>query len=97
MQCLSEANLRELITSCRFYAGGGGFKPRKFVRVPVWCTKAIHSRRHWCGIPMLAGIVDHPVFRHDGTILQKNGFDPESGVYVNLVSEFPGCAGRSIG
>lgn len=90
MQCLSEANLRELISaSCRFYAGGGGFKPRKFVRVPVWCTKAIHSRRHWCGIPMLAGIVNHPVFRHDGTILQKNGFDPESGVYVNLVSEFP--------
>jgi hypothetical protein len=90
MQCLAEANLRELISSsCRFYSGGGGFKPRKLVRVPVWCTKAILSRGHWRGVPVLAGIVNHPVFRHDGTILQKNGFDPESGVYVNLVSEFP--------
>lgn len=89
IQILPEANLREFISSsCRFYSGGGA-KSHKFVRVPGWCTKAIFSRGHWRGIPTLAGIVNHPVFRHDGTILQKNGFDRTTGVYVNMVSEFP--------
>ncbi|WP_417270400.1 hypothetical protein [Celeribacter sp.] len=41
-------------------------------------------------LPKLAAVVDHPVLRRDGTLIEKAGFDAATGIYVqNGVARFP--------
>ncbi|MEJ7591127.1 MAG: hypothetical protein WKF77_06225 [Planctomycetaceae bacterium] len=46
-------------------------------------------RGSWSGIRPLRGIVNSPVLRSDGSILQTGGYDNASGLYVDLSEEFP--------
>lgn len=39
------------------------------------------ARADWPGVPILRGIVTTPVLRRDGTLLQRPGFDKETGLY----------------
>jgi hypothetical protein len=44
----------------------------------------------WSNIPTLAGIVEAPTLRPDGSILERPGFDPDSSIYLDPGStEFP--------
>jgi hypothetical protein len=49
----------------------------------------------WPHTPNLAGIVEAPALRPDGTILERPGFDPDSGIYFDPGStEFPSIPAR---
>jgi hypothetical protein len=58
-------------------------------RPPGWCVAAVHARADWPGIRHLEAVVDYPVLRPDGTILSKPGYDPETGLLLDAVAEFP--------
>jgi hypothetical protein len=47
---------------------------------PDWCVKAVHARGHWPGVRHLAGVVDVPVLKPDGTLLDQPGYDPSTGL-----------------
>jgi hypothetical protein len=51
---------------------------------PAWCVSAVHARAEWPGIRHLEAVVDYPVLRPDGTLLAKPGFDPDTGLLLEL-------------
>ena len=55
-------------------------RERKYVHPPDWCVKAVHARGCWKDIRPLAGIVEIPVLRADGTVLTTPGYDPQTGL-----------------
>jgi hypothetical protein len=61
----------------------------KPARPPAWCVAAVHARADWPGIRHLEAVVDYPVMRPDGTILCQPGYDPETGLLLESVSQFP--------
>jgi hypothetical protein len=44
--------------------------------------QAVLARRTWPGLKPLLGIVGAPILRRDGTLLQDNGYDPATGLYL---------------
>ena len=52
--------------------------PPRLVRPPKWLVQAIHDRNEYDSVRHLDGIVTSPTMRHDGTILQTQGYDPQS-------------------
>jgi hypothetical protein len=49
---------------------------------PGWCVSAVLARGYWEGIPHLEGVIDHPVLRPDGTILEQRGYDESTGLLL---------------
>ena len=41
------------------------------------------------GIPVVTGVVSCPILRPDGTIAAKRGYDPETGVWLDIEGQFP--------
>ncbi len=94
IQHLSLATLRELISeTCKFYVltldKETGEETESFQRVPKWCYDAVLARGTWLGVRPIRGIVTSPVLRADGSILQSQGYDADSGLYVDLTEVFP--------
>jgi hypothetical protein len=50
------------------------------VHPPRWCVEAVHARGVYPGIRPLHGIIESPILRPDGTILDTPGYDSETGV-----------------
>lgn len=82
---LPTATIRERISAaCRFTG------PEGQARTPRWLVEAVEKRGTWLGIPVLRGISSCPVLLPDGSILQRPGFDKESGLWLDLQTEdFP--------
>jgi hypothetical protein len=49
---------------------------------PDWCVSAVHAYGAWEGIRHLEAVVDHPVLKPDGTILEEPGYDVDSGLLL---------------
>ncbi len=60
----------------------------KEVRPADWLTKAIAAAGNWPRSRKLEAIVESPVLREDGTILQTPGYDPESRLLYIPNAEF---------
>lgn len=66
------------------------------VNPPAHVAKDILSKEGW-DVPVLAGVIEAPVVRADGSILDEPGYDPASGLYyapspklaVPLLAEVP--------
>src|SRR5262249_15689533 len=52
---------------------------------PAFCVNAVAARGHWEGIRPLEGVVDTPVLRPNGTVLDQPGYDPETGLLFEPV------------
>ena len=50
--------------------------------VPDWLPKRINGKVQDWKLPTLNGVITAPVLRKDGTILNKRGFDRETGLYL---------------
>ena len=80
---LQQSRLRELLARhCAFlkHAGhrdGGELRP---AHPPRWTVRALAGRGAWPELPELAGLVEHPVLRPDGSVLQQPGFDRATGL-----------------
>ncbi len=58
------------------------------VAPPVWVAETIEARDRW-PFPELAGVIEAPTMRADGTILDAPGFDDETGLLLRPSGEFP--------
>ena len=56
---------------------------------PDWSVRAVHERAGWPGIRPLAGIVEAPTLRPDGSILDRSGYDFETGLLYLPAAEYP--------
>lgn len=56
---------------------------------PGWSVSAVHSRGRWRGIRYLEAVVEYPVLRPDGTILQDPGYDASTGLLLEPAGSPP--------
>jgi hypothetical protein len=56
---------------------------------PDWSVAAIHARGTWEGVRALAGVVETPVLRPDGTVLDKPGYDVDTELVYEPGAAFP--------
>ena len=93
IQPIGLPGLRELISeTVLFYdvtLDKEGNEVERLSRVPRWCYEAILVRGSWPKLPTLRRIVSSPVLRSDGSVIQAAGYDEASGLYLDLVDQFP--------
>ncbi|HJT79288.1 MAG TPA: bifunctional DNA primase/polymerase, partial [Gemmataceae bacterium] len=58
-------------------------------RPPGWCVSAVHARGEWAGVRRLEAVAHYPVLRPDGSLLCSPGYDPDTGLLLEAVKEFP--------
>lgn len=88
------AGIRELISErCRFFVWvadkEAGEDVPDWKRIPKWCYEGVLVRGLWGGIKLLRAVVNCPVLRPDGTVVQAAGYDSASALFVDLQEEFP--------
>lgn len=57
--------------------------------VPDKVTKALAARGYWDGIPKITAVVETPIVRSDGSVLQDFGYDAKTGIVFWRQGEFP--------
>ncbi len=86
---VQEARLQEILGDrCVFTQG------EREVRPPRWCTRALLARGRWPELPSLTGVVEGPVLRADGSVVEEPGYDPATGVYYAASGRFEPVAER---
>lgn len=89
IRIMDQPAIREFITqSChlRKYGVRNGSRVPIHLHPPTWLVHALDARLDWPNIPLLRGIMHHPVLLPTGNILQKHGYDPSSGLYLSFES-----------
>ncbi len=56
---------------------------------PVWCVSDVQSRGNWPDIRPLTAIVECPMLRADGSIIDKPGYDEFTGLFVRPAGGWP--------
>ncbi len=88
---IAEARLRELLaTHCQFERPHSAKAGVRWLPVhpPRWVARALLERFRWAGLPKLEGVVEGPVLRPDGTVLQTPGYDRSSGLFYVPAERF---------
>ncbi len=97
IEALPQAMLRERLSanarwvSLRETKEGVAEKPD---RPPAWCVAAVHARADWPGVCHLESVVDYPVLRPDGSILDRPGYDPDTGLLLEPAGRLPEVPGQ---
>lgn len=89
---LPKPRLRERLTKHAAWAkwkkdGDGEFKLVP-AHPPDWAVAAVDARGEWPKIRPLESVVEAPVMRHDGTILDTPGYDPSTGLLYEPNASF---------
>jgi hypothetical protein len=61
---------------------------------PEWVAPAVLGRGTWPGLPRLAGVVEAPCLRPDGTVLDRPGYDEATGLLYAPNAEYPAVPER---
>jgi hypothetical protein len=56
---------------------------------PDWSVNAIMAREDWPDVRYLAGVVEVPTLRADGSVIEKPGYDPSTGLLYVPSGKFP--------
>jgi len=80
--------LRELLASCAVWLRESGEEVQR-CHPPDWAVKAVDARGQWAGIRRLSGVVESPVLRADGSVLQSPGYDPTTALVYRPGAQFP--------
>jgi hypothetical protein len=68
---------------------GDGEEPER-IHPPDWTTKALAARDQWPNmIPRIEAVVESPILRADGTVLQTPGYDVSTGILFRPQVTFP--------
>ncbi|HOU89570.1 MAG TPA: hypothetical protein PLU22_00930 [Polyangiaceae bacterium] len=93
VRALDRATLRTWLTRiCEFQTIKKTPKGDPYVATihpPDWLTNALAARGEWAGVPALAGIIEAPTVRPDGSVLQAEGYDPATRLALLPGEEFP--------
>ena len=82
------ARIRELLAAGAEWLRPAGEDQFERVHPPEWVVKGIDARGQWRGIRRLESVVEVPVLRADGTILQTPGYDESTGILFRPQIEF---------
>ena len=52
-------------------------------------VSAVLNSAQYPGVPVVTGVVSCPVLRADGTIADKAGYDPDTGLYIDTEGDYP--------
>jgi len=74
------ARIRELLAAGADWLRPPGEGEVKQVHPPDWVVKGIDARGQWRGIRRLESVVEVPVLRADGSIVQTPGYDESTGL-----------------
>lgn len=56
---------------------------------PAWAAPAVESRKSWPRLRYLEGIVESPVLRPDGTLIEQKGYDEPTGLLCLPNTKYP--------
>ncbi len=97
VQTLAAARLRSMLSACatwvRHKPKDEGFEIVP-AHVPDWAVKDLEARGQWAGIRPLEGVVECPVLRPDGTVLERPGYDDATGLYYAPNGPYPALPER---
>lgn len=79
IQVLPTALLRERLAAAASWMFRTEGEPKP-THPPRWAVEAIHARGEWEGIRPLAGLVEQPTLRPDGTVIEAPGYDDATGL-----------------
>lgn len=80
--------LREYLSGAAVWTTEGEDGP-KVVHVPTTCVQAVAARGQWMGLRALEGIVDCPMLRPDGSVIEEPGYDEATGVIYTPSRKYP--------
>ena len=80
--------LREYLSGAAVWTTEGEDGP-KVVHVPTTCVQAVAARGQWMGLRALEGIVDCPMLRPDGSVIEEPGYDEATGVIYTPSQKYP--------
>ncbi|HVX15107.1 MAG TPA: hypothetical protein VHC22_28200 [Pirellulales bacterium] len=83
------ARLREMMSERARYFSIDGKDEINPVHPPGWCVSGVAARGTWHGVRCLEAIVESPVLRADGTILQEPGYDRDTAILYLPNAEYP--------
>lgn len=83
------ARIRELLADAATWLRPTGDDEVEPIHPPDWVIKAIDARGQWDKIRRLEAVVESPVLRSDGTVLQTPGYDPLTGIIFRPQCPFP--------
>lgn len=83
-----QPRLRELLAASAVWQKDCGEEIQQ-CHVPDWVIKEVDARGQWSGVRNLVGVVEVPVLRADGTILQTAGYDGQTGLIFDPQIVFP--------
>ena len=86
---IKRATIREMLASRAWWLRRA---EKKLVPThpPDWSVAAVGQRAGWPGVRLLEAVVETPVLRVDGTVLETPGYDAETGIYFKPPKiEFP--------
>lgn len=79
---VKRATLREMIASSATWQKFSPPQERWLPsHPPDWCVDAVHARGTWAGIRRLAGLIEAPTLRPDGSVLDEPGYDPATELF----------------
>lgn len=88
------ADLRGRLTKvARFVIPVKGQKT-KAARPARWLVDGVAALGQWEGIRHLEAVVESPVLRPDGSVLDRPGYDPETGLLYEPSTTYPPCPAR---
>ena len=86
---LNEATVRERLTRFgQFISHSAGGEPRS-VLPPPNVIAGLLSRGDWPGVRPLAGVIEHPLLRPDGSVRTERGYDAATGYLVLPNADYP--------
>lgn len=56
---------------------------------PTWLPPEIEARKHWPAVPHLEGVIDSPILRPDGMLLERSGYDASTGLLLVPNARYP--------
>lgn len=98
---ITAEGLAAILSSCahvhQLKAVGAGENKKlieKEATPPTTVLKAVLAQTWWPGVPVLRGIIGAPVLRPDGSLVQKPGYDEETGLYYKPMVKIPAIPDR---
>jgi putative DNA primase/helicase len=92
IESISVAHLRELLDRAarwlRKVGDGRGSVALVPVLVPEWVPETLLARGAW-PFPLLEGVVEQPILRPDGTVLDEPGYDAQTAILFEPSAMFP--------
>lgn len=86
---LPTPNLRERLTKLIDYLKLNSKGEDVSAHPPAWLVDQISSRGEWPAVRPLRGVAEYPIIRRDGTVWQRPGYDPMTGVYYEPADGVP--------